>query len=519
MDMRELTPERPRPIHYLDNDDPEALSPRAKAWRMVRLLALVVVLGGFVALVGLALLFWTAGRTPREWAPFLQQASTEQPEPMSGLTRAIASFLMGQDRMVLASDASAPRVAGASPDRSGPVSGTRIVPVSSTQEIVDALESAHPGDVVLLRPGTYGISGPPLRLARPGSPEAPIVLRSERLGDAVIESDAVEAVLVLAPFWRIENLVFKGVCARADDCDHAIHVAGAATDVVIRNNRIEDFNAHIKVNGDDSVFPDRGQIAGNTLIDTAPRAARVPMASIDLVAASDWRISDNLIADFVRAGGPAPTYGAYAKGAGENNVFERNVVICEWRLAAPRGAGVGGQHVGLSLGGGGTDPEVRRDKGQTGFEQIGGSLRDNLIASCSDDGIYLNKAARTVVDRNTVLDTAGIDSRFVETSATVTANIVDGALRSRDGAALQGWDNDAPWLLTLFFGSHPQRGYYRDPAHLDLAWRRVPQPPSEQTKRADLCNRPRTTLAPAGAFETYAACQGSGTAEMKAPVK
>jgi parallel beta-helix repeat protein len=147
-------------------------------------------------------------------------------------------------------------------------------------------------------------------------------------------------------------------------------------------------------------------------------------------------------------------------------------------------------------------------KGLSGFEQVGGVVRDNVVAFCSDDGIYVNRSARSVIDHNTLLDTAGIDVRFIESSATVTANIVDGAIRKRDGASLQSWDNAMPFLPGLFVGLHPQRGLFRDPAALDLAWRREPPSVTEAEPRADLCGRQRGTTSPPGAFEDYAGCLG-----------
>ena len=52
-------------------------------------------------------------------------------------------------------------------------------------------------------------------------------------------------------------------------------------------------------------------------------------------------------------------------------------------------------------------------------------IRSNLVASCSDAGIYLNSAARSRVVHNTLLDTAGIEARFAETSADVEGNLVE----------------------------------------------------------------------------------------------
>src|SRR5437763_779831 len=74
-------------------------------------------------------------------------------------------------------------------------------------------------------------------------------------------------------------------------------------------------------------------------------------------AASHWIIRGNLISDFIKAQGDQISYGAYAKGAGSDNRFEQNIVLCESLLR-----GFAGQRVGLSLGGGGTGKELCRDK-------------------------------------------------------------------------------------------------------------------------------------------------------------
>ena len=261
-----------------------------------------------------------------------------------------------------------------------------------------------------------------------------------------------------------------------------------------------------KINGEDGQFPDHGVIEGNTMTDTAPRVTENPIAPVDLVAANEWVIRGNIITDFIRAPGKGgePPYGGFVKGEGEGNVLERNLVVCEWKLRD-----VPGERVGLSLGGGGTGMPFRRMKGLSGFEQVGGVVRDNLVAFCSDDGIYVNRSARSVIDHNTLLDTAGIDVRFIESSATVTANIVDGAIRKREGSSLQSWDNAMPFLPGLFAGLHPQRSLFRDPAALDLAWRKAPPPLAETEPRADLCGQERGPASPPGAFGDYAACLNS----------
>jgi hypothetical protein len=445
-------------------------------------------------------------RTPREWAAELERPALRNEPVIGPAASLVAHWLTRADRLVPQGTVSLPGSPGASIDRSGDIPAGRLRLVSSLQQLADAAASAEPGDVIQIQPGRYRFSGIAIHFSRPGTAAAPIVVRAARLGDAVIESDGVETLKVTGPFWRFENLSMQGVCADHSRCEHAFHVVAGATDAVIRNNLLVDYNAHIKINGEDGQFPDHGVIEGNTMTDTAPRVTENPIAPVDLVAANEWVIRGNIITDFIRAPGKGgePPYGGFVKGEGEGNVLERNLVVCEWKLRD-----VPGERVGLSLGGGGTGMPFRRMKGLSGFEQVGGVVRDNLVAFCSDDGIYVNRSARSIIDHNTLLDTAGIDVRFIESSATVTANIVDGAIRKREGSSLQSWDNAMPFLPGLFAGLHPQRSLFRDPAALDLAWRKAPPPLAETEPRADLCGQERGPASPPGAFGDYAACLNS----------
>lgn len=466
--------------------------------------AILILVTGLAGLAAGCAVLWQQGRTPREWAAWLQRAEPGDDPLLRPATDAVAAWLTEADRLAVGNAVLLPASLGASVSRSGDIPPGRLRLVSSLQDLADAAGDAEPGDVIQINPGHYLFQGLPIHLSRPGTRAAPITVRAARLGEVVIESDGIETFKVTAPFWRIENLSMRGICADHSGCEHAFHVVAGGTDTVIRNNVLADYNAHIKINGEAGAWPDHGVVDGNTLTDTKPRMTANPVAPVDLVAASNWLITGNIITDFVRGVNEGePTYGGFVKGEGEGNVIERNLVVCEWKLR-----NVHGEHVGLSLVAGSTDVPVRREKGYTGFEQLGGVIRDNLVALCSDDGIYLNRSARSVVDHNTLLDTAGIDVRFVETSATVTGNIVDGVTRSRNGAALSGRDNDGAYLLGLFLGLHPQRGYFRDPATLDLAWRDPPESLPNTEARPDLCGQLRGHESPPGAFANYSACLG-----------
>lgn len=493
--MKEPVAPRVRPIHYLEEAE---ATRRSLPWRLLGWAAILASLT-VIAALGLIATIWVTDLTPREMARLLNRSAIDYPQEVADVSDLLSRRLMRSERMALDAP-KLPASLGAATARDGNDPVGHVLAIAAEPALEDAIDSAKPGDVLVLAPGHYRVSEHAIHITQQGTAAAPITIRAEHLGEVVLESDTTELFKVMAPFWQFENLVIRGVCADHSGCEHAIHVVGGAAGTVIRNNRLEDFNAQIKVNGENGAFPDRGVIESNTLLDTAPRKTSNPVTPIDLVAANDWRIRGNLIADFQRAGGTGTTYGAFVKGAGEDNVIERNLVICEWRLHEP------GEDVGLSLGGGGTGEEFRRDAGQTDFEQQGGIIRDNLIVGCSDAGIYLNRSARSVVDHNTLLDTAGVQARTIETSGRVTSNIVDSVIRARGGARLEGWDNQTDSLLGLYLGSHPQRGWFRDPATLDLRWQHEPGPVSEPSNQADLCGVARTPLAPPGAFADYTAC-------------
>lgn len=480
--------------------------PRSPIWGWLLALLVLGMFAGAAAVGGLGWYLMDVGRTPREWAPYLQQRAAGNHALIVMAAGKVAGFLDAMDRLERFGEPALPPQAGASVARSGTAPAGMLKLVTSTPQLEAALAAATPGQVIQLLPGTYTVGGRGLQVTRPGTPSAPITLRAERLGDASIASYAVAAFKISAPHWVVENLAIRGMCESHKDCEHAFHVVGGAAGTVIRNNRIEDFNAHIKINGEGGTFPDRGRIEGNSLTNRAARDTRNPVTPIDLVAANHWRIAGNFIADFQRAYRGGATYAAFMKGEGEGTVMERNVVLCEWKLL-----GAKSPTVGLSVGGGGTFPDaVKRQLGALGVEQVAGVIRDNLIAFCNDVGIYVNKGQRSLIAHNTVLDTAGISVRFAESSADVVGNVVDGAILARDAALLRERDNLGTPLLGLFVGQHPVRDVFRDVAKLDLRWRERPAPITLAEWRADLCGVERMGRAMPGAFEDFAKCRDAG---------
>lgn len=471
----------------------------AARWRA--LAAITAVLA--VAAAGAALWFLQQqGVAPRLLGPYIELRSSGHNPVIVHTGAWVGQVLTGLDREAAQPHVPLPlRVGAQASGGAAPAADARPVLVGDSAGVRAAISQAQPGDVITMMPGTYRFQGGGVKVNRPGRAAARITLRAERPATVLVEFDTTEGFNVSAPYWSFENLSIRGACARHDDCEHAFHVIGDARHFAAVNNTITDFNAHFKINGSAGRFPDHGLIEGNTLSNKSARATRKPVTPIDLVTASDWTIRRNLISDFIKLNGDRISYGAFAKGAGSGNVFEQNIVLCEQHLS-----GLGGQRVGLSLGGGGTEKQYCRDR-RCITEQDGGIIRANLIAACSDDGIYLNSAARSMVVHNTLIDTGGISVRFPESSADIQGNLVDGAIRSRNGGALHLADNlDTP-IAQLYLGLHPVRRLFKAPASLDFAWAgEAPRRPPGAQLPNDLCGAARSGAARYGAFEDFSAC-------------
>jgi parallel beta-helix repeat protein len=481
--------------------------------RLAARLALGAALLGACGVAAALIAVERAGVTPRALAPYVEKRS-------SGHNPFIVGAGQFASRTLLALDRGAPArpmpaldglILGAQPQPAGSAhAAAAAVPIADVAALRAAMAGAVPGTTITLAPGSYRIENRSLDANRPGSAQAPIVLRAAQPGSVVLRSSVVTAIKVGAPYWRFENLTIEGACRSDDDCEHAFHVVGAASGFAAVNNSISGFNAHFKINGERGRFPDHGLIEANTLFNPGPRTTVKPVTPIDLVAASHWMVRANIIRDFVKGQGNQVSYGAFAKGGGSGNVFERNLVWCESALA-----GQPGQRVGLSLGGGGTGKPFCRD-GRCITEQDGGVLRANLIVGCSDVGIYLNSAANSRIEDNTLVDTAGIDVRYATSSAELDGNLVDGAIRSRDGGLLRMGENRFGALWQAYLGYHPVRDVFAAPAAGDFSWAdQAPLRGQAGKERVDLCSAAhtgvhtgaRTEARAYGAFEDFGACR------------
>ncbi len=443
------------------------------------------------------------GIAPRVLGPYLGLRSTGHNPIIEAVGATTKSTLIRLDRGDAQLAPVPPLALGAQPRAAATNSAGREVMVDSADGVRSAVRMAQPGDVITLMPGDYRFTGSIKAGLHAGLATAPITVRARAPGEVQIYFNAQEGFIVDKPWWRFENLTIQGVCTEHRYCEHAFHVVGAAHHFAAVNNRIADFNAHFKINGDQTAsFPDHGLIESNTLFNTAVRRTRNPVTPVDLVAASDWVVRRNIISDFVKGEGDGVSYGAFFKGGGMRNQFDQNLIVCERLLRdAP------GQRVGLSLGGGGTGKPFCRDR-KCITEQEDGLITNNLIASCSDDGMYINSAARSKIVHNTLVDTGGISVRFAASSADVVGNLVDGAVRGRDGGVVRSSDNQTTATALLYAGWHPVRALFRDTNQFDFAWAGEAPVRGEGSSAParDLCNAVRPAVARYGAFEHFAAC-------------
>jgi parallel beta-helix repeat protein len=337
----------------------------------------------------------------------------------------------------------------------------RDVPVATTAELQAALGAAQAGDVILLADGTYAFTGSSwgAGCSAAGTAAAPIVVRAATPLGAKIEFDVVEGFNVSGPYWRFEDLDIRGTCADDSKCEHAFHVVGQAAYFEMRQSRIVDFNAQLKVNADGAHnLPDHGLVEGNELYDTRPRTTSNPVTKLNIDNASYWVVRANLIYDFAKGGGDGVSYGAFHKGGSQSPVFERNLVLCTFNQPAAD------TRIGLSFGGGGMGAGMCPpwDGSDCNPETVGGIMRNNIIVNCSDVGIYLNEAQDTKILHNTLIETNGVDFRFATSTGEAHGNVLGSVIRVRNGGSFAGSDNLMNVPLADF------TAWYVDPLRGDL---------------------------------------------------
>lgn len=373
-----------------------------------------------------------------------------------------------------------------------------VVPVSDVGGLEAAISAAKPGDVIELADGTYASDG--ISCTANGTAGTPIVVRAVNPLGAKIRFDALEGFKVSGDHWHFEDLEVTGVCANDDDCEHAFHVTGASGFVMRRVTAV-DFNAQLKVNASQSgaswKLPNGGLVEGCDLHDTHPRMTSNPTTKLNIDSGDDWVVRGNLIHDFEKGGGDGVSYAAFLKCGGQRGIVEQNLVLCERDFS-------GGTRLGLSLGGGACAPQFCQpafDAGTPCVEHHDGIVRNNIVANCSDVGVYINASANSRVLFNTLVGTAGIDFRFPASTGVAIGNVLAGNVENRNGAT-------ATFMQNL--ENVPQADFdawYQAPLLGDLRLEGAPTPvlgmgPTVPEVTDDYCARVRSAPNDLGALQS-----------------
>jgi len=310
----------------------------------------------------------------------------------------------------------------------------RTVSVNSTEALLKAINSAQPGDDIVMTAGHYQIAQRQIYLSQQGTKQKPIRLRAEVFSEVTIDLDTSEGFVISGDYWIMENLKINGVCQTDSKCEHAIHIVGAKQ-LIIRNNELTNFNSTVKANAIGEVgkrrFPDNILFEHNTVYNETARKTNTSVTLIDVVTGNNWIIRKNFVANNSKHGSDYTSYALFLKGNGKNGLIEKNIIDCQWALPDD-----GYTRVGISLGGGGTGAKYCRDD-SCAVEHTGGAIKNNFVVNCSQDvGIYLNKAKNTEVIHNSLVNTLGLDVRFSQSSANIINNITTGKIRSRDGGVM-----------------------------------------------------------------------------------
>lgn len=372
-----------------------------------------------------------------------------------------------------------------------PSAPSNTIFVATIESLLSATANATPGQTILLAPGRYVLSQP-VNTKTAGNKFQPITVRADHPGQVTIEVNTEVGFRVSQPYWSFENLHIRGVCKHHSNCEHAFHIFGPAQNTTLRNNFLEDFNAHLKINGYGAQWPDYGLVQFNTLTNTSRRETHLPVTAIDIVGANNWRLVDNVVTNFVKGDGNQVSYGVFMKGAGQYGRIERNVIIC-----TPQNISQSGVRVGLSFGGGGTGKPYCRDR-KCDAEHTKGLAANNVVAHCNDFGIDVNQSNGIVIAHNTVINTAGINLRGTAASATLYANMFDGKAHARNAAQMKLEMNEP----------QPPANFHIKPDSLNLDWLKLPDSiPSASSVTIDFCFFKRADGTQPGAFSDQSNCQ------------
>lgn len=321
---------------------------------------------------------------------------------------------------------------------------SNLVIVKNSAQLFNALGAALPGDGILLMPGKYVLSQRKIELGdkKAKSWRSRTFVFTENFGDVQIILDTTEGFYIDKPNWTFQNLIIDGQCSSPNYCEHAFHIVGDASNFILANSVVKNFNSHIKSNGfvkkkdDNRAFPHNVKIINNAFFNDYLRKTKSPATPLDIVGGENWLIEGNFVADFTKSMYTHRlnwTYGIFLKGGGKFGVIRNNLVACEWRL--PHYSKLDAR-VGISIGGGGTENRFCPNN-NCSIEHHSGRIIGNTIINCTNDSaIYVNRGADTYIGKNLIISSLGIEARYPQTSLSLFENDFEGLMLLRDGAKL-----------------------------------------------------------------------------------
>lgn len=322
-----------------------------------------------------------------------------------------------------------------------------IVNVDTVAELVDAVNQAASGDVILIADGTYELNGAYLRIDVDN-----VTLRSASGNrEAVVldgNYDTTEIIQVIGSNITIADITLR------EAVNHPIHVTSTeAADTL--NTLI--YNVHIIDPGEQAIkinpyaqtgvlhFTDDGVIACSHIEMTDAGRSHVSgcyTGGVDAHQSENWVIRDNVIEGFWCDSGLSE-HAIHMWNACRGTLVERNVLNDNARGV---GFGMTTDATGKRTYPDNPCPDI------TGYvDHYEGIVRNNFIVANDSDlfaseygfdcGVCLWQACEAEVYHNTIHTAnpdatfSSIEWRFARTTATIINNIVNDAMRERDGAS------------------------------------------------------------------------------------
>ncbi|MBP9695124.1 MAG: VCBS repeat-containing protein [Candidatus Magasanikbacteria bacterium] len=302
--------------------------------------------------------------------------------------------------------------------------------VNSVSTLRQALLTASAGTTIILKPGTYDLSGVRLTTTRGGTASQPITLKAESRNTAIlVTNQAEEAFYLTVPYYVFDGLSVQII---GTGSYHAYKLNDDAHDIVIKNGKMEVFKggeSAIKGASPGTVgpYPDNLLVENNEIFFHEP-TDYVVAEGIDGIGVKGWVIRGNNIHDIKIANKNSHAWGIVLKGNSQDSLIENNTFD--------------NNDIAISIGGTSATQYFRN--GERTYEHNRAIVRGNTIRHTRGVAIYIERGHDTQISGNLVTDSsmngdvASIDVRYRESTATLQNNTLDKIVRDRDGGTHSG---------------------------------------------------------------------------------